>query len=57
VPEAVLPGHPQPGRKGSGHTTKEITMSKMATKRLEELLALHVAAAGAHCHGSKPKPK
>ncbi len=33
-------------------------MSKMATKRLEELLASHVAAAGAHCHGTKkPKPK
>jgi hypothetical protein len=36
---------------------KEITMSKTATKRLEALLASHVAAAGAHCHGSKPKPK
>ncbi len=32
-------------------------MSKTATKHLETLLASHVAAAGAHCHGSKPKPK
>ncbi len=30
-------------------------MSIKATKRLEELLAIRAAAAGAHC--SKPKPK
>jgi hypothetical protein len=32
-------------------------MSVQATKRLEELLASRINAAGAHCGGDRPKPQ
>jgi len=48
----VWEGRAQRDRPSAFH--REIIMSVKANKRLEELLALRVEAAGAHCH--KPTP-